>query len=57
MERSVENLGDPGGSWAPQGAGKPIRPQGGRLKTFRESDQLTVLRDKEFEVRRKGLTA
>jgi hypothetical protein len=40
-----------------QGAGKPIRPEGGRLKTFRESDQLIVLRDKAFEVRRKELTA
>jgi hypothetical protein len=57
MERSVENLGDPGGSCAPYGVGKPIRPQGGRLKTSRESDQLTVLRDKKFEVGRKGLTA
>jgi hypothetical protein len=57
MERSVENLGDPRGSCAPYGVGKPIRPQGGRLKTSRESDQLTVLRDKKFEVGRKGLTA
>ena len=57
MERSVENLGDPGGSGAQQGVGKLSRPQEGRLKTFRESDQLTVLRDKQVEVRRKGLTA
>jgi len=57
LERSVENLGDPGGSCAQQGAGKPHRPQEGRLKTTRESDQLTVLRDKKFEVGRKGLTA
>ncbi len=51
MERSAEHVGDPGGACAPQGAGKPIRPEGGRLKTLRESDQLTVLRESGHEGR------
>jgi hypothetical protein len=50
-------LGRPWRCLRPQGAGQPLRPEGGRLKTFRESDQLIVLRDKAFEVRRKELTA
>ena len=40
-----------------KGAGKSLRPHEGRLKTYGESDQLTVLRDKHVEVRRKRLTA
>src|SRR5438093_2455263 len=48
-ESSAEHVGDPGGSWAPQGAGKPRRPSGGRLKTVRESEQRTGLRDKACE--------
>ncbi len=56
-ERSVEHVGDPGGSCAPYGGGKPSRPHGGRRKTSREADPLTVLRDQTGAGGRKGLTA
>ena len=49
--------GRPGRFRHRKGAGKSLRPHEGRLKTFRESEQLTGRRDTHVEVRRKGLTA
>jgi hypothetical protein len=44
VERSVRNLGDPGGTWERTRKAEPKR-QVGKPKAARESDQPIVLRD------------
>ena len=43
VERSVENLRGPGGSW--EETGRPLQAQEGEPKASRESDQPIVLGD------------